>query len=120
MPSQFSDGTIRLICLVALLLQPNPPDFICLDEPELGLHPYAIEIIASLIKERAMKSQVLISTQSPALLDFFEPDDVIVSERQEGESTFRRLNGEELKYWMEEFSLSEAWKSNAFGGIPKI
>ena len=120
MPSQFSDGTIRLICLISLLLQPNPPDFICLDEPELGLHPYAIEIIASLIKERSMKSQMLISTQSPALLDFFEPDDVIVSERQDGESTFRRLDSEELKYWMEEFSLSEAWKSNAFGGIPKL
>jgi predicted ATPase len=120
MPSQFSDGTIRFICLVSLLLQPNPPDFICLDEPELGLHPYAIEILASLIKERSMKSQLLISTQSPALLDFFEPDDIIVSERQDGESVFRRLDNESLKYWLEEFSLSEAWKSNAFGGVPKL
>jgi len=120
MPNQFSDGTIRFICLISLLLQPNPPDFLCVDEPELGLHPYAIEILACLIKERSMKSQLLISTQSPALLDFFEPDDIIVSELQNGESTFRRLDNETLKHWMEEFALSEAWKSNAFGGVPKL
>jgi len=120
MPSQFSDGTIRFICLVSLLMQPNPPDFICLDEPELGLHPYAIEILASLIKECSVKSQMLISTQSPTLLDFFEPDDIIVSERQDGESVFERLDNESLKYWLEEFSLGETWKSNAFGGVPVL
>jgi predicted ATPase len=120
MPSQFSDGTIRFICLVALLLQPNPPDFICMDEPELGLHPYAIEILASLIKECSTKSQVLISTQSPLLLDYFEPDDIIVSERQDGESSFKRLDNESLKYWIEEFTLGETWTSNAFGGVPVL
>lgn len=120
MPSQFSDGTIRFICLVALLLQPSPPDFICMDEPELGLHPYAIEILTSLIKECSTKSQLLISSQSPSLLDFFEPNNIIVSEHQNGESSFCRLDNESLKHWMEEFSLGEAWKSNAFGGVPGL
>jgi predicted ATPase len=120
MPSQFSDGTIRFICLVSLLLQPNPPAFICMDEPELGLHPYAIEILASLIKECSAKSQLLISTQSPLFLDFFEPDNIIVSERKDGESVFKRLNNESLKHWLEEFSLGETWRANAFGGVPEL
>jgi len=120
MPSQFSDGTLRFICLVSLLLQPYDANFICMDEPELGLHPYAVEILAALIKERSFKSQLLISTQSPTLLDFFEPDDIIVSERQNGESVFKRLDNNSLKYWMEEFTTSEAWRSNAFGGVPTI
>ena len=118
-PSQFSDGTLRFICLATALLQPNPPATMLFDEPELGLHPYAVTLLASLFK-RAAKSggQVIACTQSAALLNEFEPEDVIVVDRQDGQSTFHRLDNAELSEWLEDYGLGELWQKNIFGGRP--
>jgi len=113
-----SYGTLRFICLTTLLLQPNPPDTIIIDEPELGLHPYAISILASLIKAFSTDKQIIVSTQSVTLLDYFEPIDIIVVDKQENHSVFKRLSSHELKDWIEEYSLGEIWEKNLIGGRP--
>jgi len=119
-PHQLSDGTLRAICLIALLLQPEEelPNLIVVDEPELGLHPYALNVIASLVQEAACRTQVLISTQSSTLLDCFDPKDIIVVERDGEGSKFSRPNGEALSNWLEDYSLGEVWEKNVIGGGP--
>lgn len=117
-PNQLSDGTIRFICLATALLQPEPPATILIDEPELGLHPYAISMLADLIKSAAERTQVIISTQSPTLLDYFEPSEIVVVNRQQGRSTFERVDAETLKSWLEEYSVAELWQKNVVQGGP--
>ena len=119
-PDQASDGTLRAMALVTLLLQPydSLPDVLILDEPELGLHPYAINIIGSLINSVANHCKVILATQSPLLVDCFEPEDIIVVERNERESSFKRLVEADLEDWLEEYSLSELWNKNVLGGRP--
>ena len=104
-PSHLSDGTIRFICLATALLQPFPPATIVIDEPELGLHPYALAILADLIQSASQRTQVIISTQSPTLLDYFEPEQVIVVNRKAGRSTFERLAADQLKQWLSDYSV---------------
>jgi predicted ATPase len=116
--SQLSDGTLRFIALTTVLLQPNPPATVLLDEPELGLHPYALNLLAALLKKAAMKTQVIVSTQSASLLDNFEAEDVIVVEREDGASKFERLSSTDLKDWLKDYSLGELWEKNVFGGRP--
>jgi predicted ATPase len=116
--SQLSDGTLRFVALTTALLQPNPPATILVDEPELGLHPYALNLLAALLKEAATKTQVIVSTQSASLLDNFEAEDVIVVERENGESVFKRLSTAELEEWLKDYSLGELWEKNIFGGRP--
>lgn len=115
-----SDGTLRFICLTTLLLQPwqLQPETILIDEPELGLHPYAINLLAEMLKQASEVRQVIVSTQSVELLNHFAPEDVIVVGREEGASTFRRLNEETLKDWLEDYTLGELWKKNILGGRP--
>lgn len=119
-PHQLSDGTLRAICLITLLMQPENelPNLIIVDEPELGLHPYALNLIAALFKKASHHVQVLISIQSAAFLDNFEPEDVIVVNREEKESQFTRLDAEKLEAWLEEYSLGEVWEKNVIGGGP--
>lgn len=119
---QLSDGTLRFICLAAVLLQPDElmPATILFDEPELGLHPYAIELLASLMRQTAGKHQLIVSTQSVELLDQFESHQVIVVDRVDDQSTFQRLEADKLKGWLDEYSsLGELWKRNVFGGRPR-
>lgn len=119
--SQAADGMLRAIALVTLLLQPDEtlPYLLIIDEPELGLHPYAINIIGGLIRAASQKTQVIVATQSPAFVDCFEPSDIVVVEREGRESTFRRLeDNEELSEWLEEYTLSELWEKNVIGGRP--
>ncbi len=115
-----SDGTLRFIALSTLFLQPSQyrPSVILVDEPELGLHPYAITLLASLVKQASVETQVVLSTQSPQLLDHFEPDDVLVANRVAGGTEFTRLNEGELAAWLEEYSLGELWEKNEIGGRP--
>ena len=115
-----SDGTLRFICLTTLLLQPShlQPDTILIDEPELGLHPYAINLLAEMLKQATGLRQAIVSTQSVELLNNFAPEDVIVTNREDGASTFRRLDGEALKDWLEDYTLGELWKKNILGGRP--
>jgi predicted ATPase len=119
-PHQLSDGTLRAMCLVTLLLQPEEelPGLIIVDEPELGLHPYALNIIASLFNKASHHAQVLVSTQSSGFLDNFAPEDIVVAGRNDMESTFHRLNVEDLKSWLEEYSLGEIWEKNVIQGGP--
>lgn len=116
-----SDGTLRFICLTTLLLQPQAllPDTILIDEPELGLHPFAINLLAEMLKEAAESKQVIVSTQSVELLNNFQPEDVVVVQREGDASLFKRLNSEELADWLtEDYSLGELWKRNVLGGRP--
>jgi predicted ATPase len=117
-PYQLSDGTLRFICLATALLQPNPPSTIVIDEPELGLHPYALAVFADLVKSAAERTQVILSTQSPALVDFFQPEQVIVVNRREGRSEFERLDSTALAEWLEDYTLGELWRKNVVGGGP--
>ncbi len=116
--NQLSDGTLRFIALATALLQPNPPATMLFDEPELGLHPYALNLFAALVKKAASKTQIIVSTQSAPLLDNFEAEDIIVVERKEGESTFKRLSSAELAEWLKDYSLGELWQKNVLGGRP--
>ena len=119
-PRQLSDGTLRFICLATLLLQPPQlqPAAIIVDEPELGQHPYALAVTGSLLRQASERKQIIVSTQSVELVNQFEANDVIVTERHEGASTFRRPDGDQLKDWLEEYSLGELWKMNVVGGRP--
>jgi len=115
-----SDGTLRFICLATLLHQPEErqPSIFIIDDIELGLHPYALKVLAGLLRSVSEKKQIIISTQSADLLSECSPEDVIVVDRSEDESTFKRLHTEQLKDWLEEYSLGELWKKNIFGGRP--
>lgn len=119
-PNQLSDGTIRFIALATLLLAPEQvmPKIIVLDEPELGLHPMAIHILANMIKQASENTQVIFETQSSLLLDHFQPEDVIAADTKDGSTILNRLNTEELSEWVKKYSLSELWDKNVFGGQP--
>lgn len=119
-PSQLSDGTLRFVCLATALLQPSLPSTVLFDEPELGLHPYALTLLANLFQQAAKPWQhVIVSTQSAQLLNEFAPEDVIVVERTHGESTFRRLDSAQLSDWLGEYTLGELWQKNVIGGRPR-
>lgn len=113
-----SDGTLRFICLTTLLLQPHPPATILLDEPELGLHPAAITVLASLLSSTSQRTQIVVSTQSVTLVNQFEPEDLLVVDRVDQESVFRRLGGTEVESWLDDYALGELWEKNVLGGRP--
>jgi len=114
----FSDGTIRFIALATLLLQGNPPQVIIIDEPELGLHPAAINKFASMVRRASLRSQVILSTQSANLVNCFEPENIIVVDRSEGQTVFGRLDSKCLSVWLDDYnySLSDLWEKNLIGG----
>lgn len=113
-----SDGSLRFMCLATLLLQPEPPSTILIDEPELGLHPYAINLLAGLLKTAATRTQVIVSTQSVTLVNQFTPEDIVVVERENRESVFRRLSSAEMENWLEDYGLGDLWEKNVLGGRP--
>ena len=119
-PHQLSDGTLRVMALVTLLLQPveELPAVIVIDEPELGLHPYAIDVLAALIEKASTHCQIIVATQSAVLVDQFDVAEVVVVECMADASTFRRLEPEKLEEWLEDYSLGELWEKNVFGGGP--
>lgn len=117
-PSQLSDGSIRFICLVTALMQPEPPSTIIFDEPELGLHPYAITLLGALFRRASERMQVIISTQSVALLNQFNLDEIITVDRENGYSIFKRLDEEQFSAWLDEYTIGELWEKNLLGGRP--
>jgi len=111
--------------MATALLQPNRPATVLFDEPELGLHPYALTLLGNLFKQTTKRSgldlvtnQVIISTQSAPLLNEFAPEDIVVVERSNGASTFRRLESALLSEWLEDYTLGELWQKNVLGGRP--
>ena len=119
-----SDGTLRFMCLATLLMQPDLPPIILLDEPELGLHPAAVTLLADLLISAATKSQVLVATQSVTLVNQFEPEHIWTVDRADGQSVFRHLGNEDLKAWLGEYEgydgygLGELWEKNILGARP--
>ena len=120
-PRQLSDGTLRFICLATLLLQPTQlqPGLILIDEPELGLHPFAMVLLVEMLQHASDARQVIVSTQSADLVSELEPRDVVVVDRIDGASTFTRLDEGDLGDWLEDYALGDLWKMNIIGGRPK-
>jgi len=118
--ASLSDGSLRFMVLATLFLQPPElrPLTILVDEPELGLHPYAISLLASLARQASVETQVIMSTQSPLLLDYLEPEDILVTERHEGASRLVRLETARLASWLEDYSLGQLWEKNELGARP--
>ena len=121
-PHQFSDGALRFVALTTLLLQSarTAPMTIILDEPEIGLHPYAISQLAREIRMASKTSQIIVSTQSPLLLNEFSCDDIITAEYDtvKQRSTLRRHKESDLKEWLNNYTLGELWQKNVLGGLP--
>jgi predicted ATPase len=109
--ADLSDGTMRFIALTTLFMQPNLPQTLVIDEPELGLHPFALSKLSGMIKSVAAKGkQVVLATQSTDLLSYFEPDDIIAVDQRDGASVFNRLKQEDLEIWLAEYALGDLWK----------
>ena len=116
--SALSDGTLRFICLATLLLQPSLPSAVLIDEPELGLHPAAITLLAELLRSTSKRSQVIVSTQSVTLVNQLAPEEVVVVEHKDDTSSFQRLAEDQLKDWVGDYGLGELWEKNLVGGRP--
>lgn len=116
--SSFSDGTLRFIALATLFLQPEPPKLILIDEPELGLHPHAIILLAELIHIASSKSQIILSTQSTQLISTFSPENIIITENENGATNLSHVEPSTLKTWLEDYTLGAIWQSNIIGGNP--
>jgi predicted ATPase len=113
-----SDGTLRFISLSVLLLQPDPPPLIGIDEPELGLHPSAITQLAGMLTSSSARHQLIVSTQSVTLLNQLAPEDIVIVEQHEGASTFERPDMDGLHAWLDEYAVGELWEKNVLGGRP--
>lgn len=118
--NDLSDGSIRFMALATLLMQPNLPKVIIIDEPELGLHPVAITKLSGLIKSAAARGcQIIISTQSVNLISDFEAEEVITVDRHSGQSVFSRLDSKELEKWLNDYSLGDLWTKSIINGQPR-
>ena len=116
--TRLSDGSLRYLCLLAVLCHPTPPPVICIEEPELGLHPDIIPHVAKLLVEASARSQIFVTTHSDVLVDALTntPEAIIVCEKSDGATQLRRLDLEGLTEWLEEYRLGEIWMSGAIGG----
>ncbi len=116
--SSLSDGTLRFVCLATLLLQPDLPMVVLLDEPELGLHPAAVTLLAGLLSSAATRTQVIVATQSVTLVNQFNPEYIWIVDRDDNQSVFRHLKGEDMSAWLDDYALGELWEKNVLGGRP--
>jgi len=116
--TRLSDGTLRYLCLLAILCHPEPPPLICLEEPELGLHPDVLLTVAELLVEASERCQLIVTTHSDVLVDAMtdRPESVLVCEKHNGETALQRLSAEQLKPWLEKYRLGELWARGDLGG----
>ena len=117
--TMLSDGTLRFICMATLLLQPKLPTMILLDEPELGLHPFAMQLLAALMRSASEKTQIIASTQSVTLANQFDWQDFVVVDQVDNSSVFRRLQEAEVAEWLKNYKLGDVWEMNLLGGTPE-
>ena len=117
--SMLSDSTLRFLCLATVLLQPDPPAVVLIDEPELGLHPYAITQLAELLEAASQRCQIIVSTQSVTLLDRLRVEDVVIAERVDGATKLARLDLSQLSSWLEDYSVGDLWMKNLIGARPR-
>ncbi len=117
--TRLSDGTLRYLCLLAVLCDPEPPPLVCLEEPELGLHPDILPSLARLLKDASERTQLILTTHSDILVDEFtdRPEAVVVCERGDGGTTMRRLEAEDLADWLERYRLGQLWTQGEIGGV---
>ena len=116
--TRLSDGTLRYLCLLAILCQPSPPPLVCIEEPELGLHPDILPSLADLLRETSERCQLIVTTHSDVLVDALTetPDSVVICEKENGQTTLKRLNQDNLSHWLEKYRLGELWTSGELGG----
>jgi predicted ATPase len=116
--TRLSDGTLRYLCLLAILCHPNPPPVICIEEPELGLHPDVLPTLAELLKEASERTQLFITTHSDVLVDAMSdrPEVVLIAEKGQHGTTLTRLDPQQLKPWLEKYRLGELWTRGEIGG----
>ena len=116
--SRLSDGMLRWLALLSVLVHPTPPPFVCIEEPELGLHPDMIPALAQLLKEASTRTQLMVTTHSVALVEEFSerPESVVVCEKDSGSTSVRRLDSHKLAGWLERYSLGQLWTSGEIGG----
>ena len=116
--TRLSDGTLRYLCLLAILLHPEPPPLVCIEEPELGLHPDVLATLGALFRDAAERTQLIVTTHSDELIDSLSetPEDVIVCEKSEGCTQLRRLDRSALEEWLERYALGELWRRGELGG----
>jgi predicted ATPase len=116
--TRLSDGTLRFLCLLAILCDPEPAPLICIEEPELGMHPDVLPGLADLLKEASTRTQVIVTTHSDALVEAFSesPEDVIISEKKAAQTVMRRLDSKSLAVWLKDFSLGQLWRAGKLGG----
>jgi len=117
--TRLSDGTLRYLCLLAILCHPSPPPLVCIEEPELGLHPDIMPTIARLLKAASERSQLVVTTHSDILIDEFsdQPESVVVCEKSEGQTHMKRLNGQALQEWLKKYRLGQLWIQGEIGGV---
>ena len=120
--TRLSDGTLRFLCLMAVLCDPKPGPLVCIEEPEAGLHPDALALVGDALREASTRTQLIVTTHSDALVDRFtdQPESVVVCERDFDEGTcFRRLSSEKLNEWLEEYTLGDLWRRGEIGGTKR-
>jgi len=116
--TRLSDGTLRYLCLLAILCHPTPPPLVCIEEPELGLHPDILPTIAELLLEASQRTQLIVTTHSSILIDALTstPETVLVCEKHDGSTTMRRLDEASLSLWLQKYSLGQLWRQGELGG----
>jgi len=116
---RLSDGTLRWLCLLTILLNPDPPPLICIEEPELGLHPDAISSLAELLRIASGRTQVIATTHSDLLITAFgsEPESIVVCDKEDDATRLRRLDRGELESWLKDYALGDLWMKGQIGGV---
>lgn len=117
-PNQLSEGTLRFLWLITILLSPQTPPIILLDEPEVSLHPELLKLMAALLQDSSANTQIIVATHSPDLIRWLEPSEVLITEKEDGQTSFTYADELNLDEWLSEYTLNELWAMGNLGGRP--